>query len=327
LNDFAGNPAPSYTASFTTGAAYTGSFTVLSSSPAANATGVAQSTAIVLTFSHPVDPVSLYTSALSVNDSAGSVPSTYSVSGAVLTIQPSYPLAPGPVVVYAYVTDLGGALLSGSFSEEFPVSGGQIDTTLPTVVSVSPANGQTVLYSSAYVELEFSKPMNPYSVNATINGSFGAPQNFAAYANDLTPITLAVVVISNSRIALDFTAPPNTLVTILATSGNTDYAGNHLIPFRTTVRTSSQPTTAASHVVRQSGGSAGLVLYWSAPLDRASVEQNWLVSSSSGAIAGTFAWTADSAGFSFTPSAPMRQQRERLLAASRPRCRRPGDHL
>ena len=109
------------------------------------------------------------------------------------------------------MTDLGGAT-TARFSTTFLVAGGLPDTTRPVVSSVSPGDGGTVLYSAAHVEFIFSKPVN--GLTATIPGSFNQPLNFGAYRDGVTVIPLKVVGISDSQVAIEFSAPTGATVTI-----------------------------------------------------------------------------------------------------------------
>src|SRR5260370_26317087 len=138
------------------------------------------------------------------------------------------------------VTDLAAAV-APAFRASFLVAGAQTDTTPPFVSSVSPRDGEIVLYSAAHVELAFSKPVTPGSLTATLPGIFQMPANFAAFRDGITTIPLKVIFISNTRVALEFSASPGAIVTLIATAGITHFSGNNLIPFLTTVRTSHKP--------------------------------------------------------------------------------------
>jgi methionine-rich copper-binding protein CopC len=317
LSDFGGNPVAPYFASFTTSAsgAYADAFRVVSADPPAKATGVDPSTPVTLTFSRAIDPVNVFAQFKgSFTDTAGTVPCGFEVDGAVLTIRPGRPLANGNVSVSVYgVTDLGGAT-AASFSTSFSVSGGQPDTVPPEVLSVSPGDGETVLYSAARVELIFSEPIDSATVAATLPGSLEAPVNFGAFQDGVTALSLKAIAISSTHVALEFSGPPGATVTLIAGSGLTDAAGNGLVPFRTTVRLSGKPSGGASRLIRITPASYycaattgnAITAWWTAPLDRASVEANLLVYTPDGLVTGRFDWTGDSRAFSFTPAAPIR---------------------
>src|SRR5260370_21958269 len=148
------------------------------------------------------------------------------------------------------VTDLAAAV-APAFRASFLVAGAQRDTSPPFVSPVSPRDGEIVLYSAAHVELAFSNPVTPGSLPATLPGIFQMPANFAAFRDGITTIPLKVIFISNTRVALEFSASPGAIVTLMATAGITDFSGNSLIPFRTTVRTSTKPLNGAAHVIKQ----------------------------------------------------------------------------
>lgn len=317
LTDFGGNPVAPYSASFTTSAsgAYADAFRVVSADPPDKATGVDPSTPVTLTFSHAIDPVNVFAQFSGyVTDTAGAVPCEFAVDGAVLTLRPGRPLANGNVSVDVYgVTDLGGAT-AASFSASFSVSGGQSDTVPPEVLSVSPGDGETVLYSAARVEITFSEPIDPNTVAATVPGSFQAPLNFSAFQDGVFTLSLKAIAISSTHVALEFSGPPGATVTLTASPGLTDAAGNPLVPFRTTVRLSGKPSGGAARLIRISPAGHycatttgdAITAWWTAPLDRASVEANLLVYTPDGLVTGRFDWTGDSRAFSFTPAAPIR---------------------
>jgi methionine-rich copper-binding protein CopC len=317
LFDFAGNPLAPYSGAFTTFASgtFAGAFTVVSSAPANLATGVGPLSPIQIAFSHPVDPVSLQQGIGITDSNNATVTGAFAVNGAVVTFQPAAPMPGGSIAVNLYsVRDLGGAV-AAAFRASFAVENSQSDTTPPVVVSVSPGNGGTVLYTAAHVELEFSKPMNPSTLTAFSPGIVGRAGNFSAYIDGVTPVSLVVSNSSSTRAALEFTAPPGVTVTIVGSAAIMDDAGNSLVPFRTTLQTSIKPANGAAHVIRQfpdyestifpAGSRVNpITTIWSAPLNQDSVNQNVLVYTSNGPVAGSIQWTADSTAFAFIPAAP-----------------------
>lgn len=80
-------------------------------------------------------------------------------------------------VTFSNTVLMGKVLLSGTVAPAAitlngilkftPASGGVVDTTPPTVVSVSPANAATNVATSSMITATFSEPMLPSSINAT----------------------------------------------------------------------------------------------------------------------------------------------------------------
>ena len=96
------------------------------------------------------------------------------------------------------------------------------DTTPPTVVSVSPQNGATLVGINASVSVTFSEPMDPLSVSATTitlmdsaNNLIAAAVTYDAPGDEavLAPLTLLAA---------------NTTYKITITTGVHDAAGNPL---------------------------------------------------------------------------------------------------
>jgi hypothetical protein len=207
--DFAGNPLPDFSSSFTTAGSnpVTPAFTVTVASPSSNSTGVDAGTAIAMTFSRNVNPVSVQQSNqsfLRISTGVAVVPGSFQVNGPVVTFTPSERLAPGRYTFNSSViTGLQGNR-TGFFSSFQVSSDATPDTTAPVVISVSPGDGQKVLYQSPYVVFTFSKPLNPSTVNSanfrayTTKGNTDAKLSYLGYA----------------QVAMTFAADPESLVTL-----------------------------------------------------------------------------------------------------------------
>jgi hypothetical protein len=124
VKDLAGNAiASSYSWSFTTAAAADLiAPTVISVSPAANATSVAVTTKPVITFSEPVNPSTVNTSSITLKQGSAVISGTVAVSGAVATFTPSSSLIAGTVYTVTVTTglkDLAGNSLASNYSWSF----------------------------------------------------------------------------------------------------------------------------------------------------------------------------------------------------------------
>lgn len=197
--------------------------TVVSTLPAANATGVARTTAIDVVFSDPL------TSATVTN------PANFTVSGGVTgtityvdatktaTFTPSAILAfdsPYTVTLTTGIQNASGQSMAANYVFSFRTL--LPDTTPPTVSSVAPAANATSIDPGTTVTALFSEPMTPGSfttstftlVNASgtsIGGAVG--YNATTHAATFTP-TAALA--------------RNTVYTATITTGVTDEAGNSL---------------------------------------------------------------------------------------------------
>src|SRR5271166_2940023 len=140
---------------------------VLGVSPANGATAVPTNALVVLTFSKPLDPISVTTS-FQVESAGQPVAGGIALSNGneQITFTPQGGLAGNTtysVVVPAQITDVGGLALSNPATYTF-VTGSATDSSTPTVTLVSPANYAVGLPTNGEVQLQFSKPINPLTV-------------------------------------------------------------------------------------------------------------------------------------------------------------------
>jgi hypothetical protein len=93
--------------------------------------------------------------------------------------------------------------------------------------------------------------------------------------------------------------------------GVTDLSGNPAVAFRTTVIMGGIPAPKGAALIGERPNyystnsvppNTGISLFFSAPLDRASLQQGLLVSSNGTLVPGSLAWSLDSTAVSFTPS-------------------------
>lgn len=263
FTDAAGNPVTPFSSSFTTSASSVPDNTpplAIAVSPGSGSFDVPVTTSVVVTFDEPVDPTSVNATTFAVVPSgfSGSVAGSYQVNGAVATFVPLLPL-PGNVNIQVSVSgvrDFVGNMSSG-FISTFATTA-IADTTAPTVLSVTPANGATGIGLSPVVVLTFSKSLNAATVNShTIGLLSGAGQPFAA----------TVSISADNRIV---TLAPNNLpaaklITVVATSLVQDLSGNALADFTSQFTTSTGfDFSHASVVSQRPGNGAGAV-----PLDNA----------------------------------------------------------
>jgi YD repeat-containing protein len=220
VTDVAGIAVPPQTTTFTTG---TGPVVVapavVSENPFAGATMVPLNAPIMLQTSEPIAPGTVNQSTFAV----GTVAGTYTVSadGQTISFLPSAPLATNQTFSVGFenagIMDLSGNRLACAVLCNFTFTAGTTaDTTAPTVLGVSPANGLTVPIN-AQVVVQFSEPVNALSLNqVTLSGRSAVPV-ISTLTNGNQTLTLAPVVPLN----------PSTTYTINI-SGVTDLSGNAL---------------------------------------------------------------------------------------------------
>ncbi|CAN5848522.1 hypothetical protein BH11MYX3_BH11MYX3_21890 [soil metagenome] len=215
---------------------------VVSTNPSANATGVAISTTVTVTFSEGVTNVSGTT--FTVTEAGNSVSGTvaYSPTNFVASFTPSAALLPNTVYTAQLgsgISDLQGAPLTAT-SWTFTTAA---DTTAPMVVSTTPAANATGVAIASTVQVIFTEPV----INATMT-TF-------TLSDGATPIS-GTVTTSAVNSSATFTPlaplPANTLLTATLAAGITDAAGNPLASAPVTWTFTTVPDTVAPMVVTRS---------------------------------------------------------------------------
>ena len=309
FTDLAGNAATTFTSGFTTGSystpVRTGP-TVLSVSPANGMTAVAVNTPVVMTFSAAVNPLTVNTSTFQVYSTANNdvVAGTYAVSGAVVTFTPAGPL-PGSATmrVYEYgVQDAAGNTASSS-NTTFTTAA-TADTTAPTVVMVTPSNGQTGVGLNGQVVVAFSKSMNPSTLTTS---------NVALLAGDLKQSFSVSVSVDNRTMTLyNLSLPGSTVITLVISNGATDLNGNALANYTSQFTTATAFDTTHATVANQRPGNgvtgvstsaSPVVLFLNKTLDPSTVNGNTVQVTQNGQLeSGTLAVVGNGQTITFTPS-------------------------
>ncbi len=315
VTDQSGNLLTPFTSSFTTsssGTANTNHPTVQSANPVNGSAGVSVTSPIVLTFNEAIDPttVSVATIPITANGFSGALAGTYAldVTGTVLTFTPLSPLPQNTYItvqVYSNVVlDLSG---NGSnyFSAYFTTGAGT-DPVGPTVVSVTPQNGATGLGSNATVVLTFSESLNPNTINANnlgllVNGSVPASGFGITTSQDNRTVSLT-----------GYNLAPSSTITVLATSGLTDLYGNALAYFQSEFYTGPALVLTGPTIVSQRPGNAAtgvptnasVVLYFSQPMNLASLTNSIFVSQNGILVSGGLQISESGQVVQFIPNNP-----------------------
>ncbi|MCB1689856.1 MAG: Ig-like domain-containing protein [Halioglobus sp.] len=271
LCDYAGNGLSTTVLGFTTAASDVADTTgpVLQSIvPASNATDVAVTTAITITYN---EPLSLLTTP-SVTGAGVTVPGDYVVSGNTVTFTPAIDLLGGTQysVNTTAIDRAGNSRSSGTY--RFTTST-LADNTAPTVLAISPEANAIDVSPVTSVVLNFSEPMAP----ATITSA-----NISLYANG-NIITPSVFRSDDGRqVTLTATLPSQSAIGVAVTSRVTDLSGNAIAPFVSVFTTSVLNTDggrpSVSRVLPGNGstnwlGISEVVMYINEPLDASSIEE------------------------------------------------------
>jgi sporulation-control protein spo0M len=210
-------------------------------SPTSGETNVPTNAVIHVTFSEPIDQLSLTNANFRLYNNAQGryVPATATVNANLLsaTLVPTSALLPGnnyQFIINSY-TDLAGNT-GGSASISFYTGAGSNGSS-PTVTSISPTNGATGVGENAKVVAKLSAPIDPTTVgNSSIT---------------LTPAIAGTVSLAADQVTLTFTPAGNLAASTpysVQVSGFTDIAGNAVVTFTSTFTTSATTDTTRPSV-------------------------------------------------------------------------------
>ncbi len=311
FTDLAGNAATSFNSSFTSSSSSTAvrtGPTVLNVTPFSGSTGVAVNTAVVITFSAAVNPLTINASSIGVTANGTQIAGTYAVSGATVTFTPLNPL-PGSATIRVYVAynaypqDFAGN--NSSSSNTSFTTAATADTTAPTVVSVAPANGQTGVGINGQIVVTFSKSMNPSTLNSS---------SIAVLAQDVKQSFGTSISADNTTLTLSSLNLPASTVITLSISGATDISGNALANYTSQFTTGPAFDTTHASVVteRPASGATGvstaaspIVLFLNKPLNASTINSNSLQVTQNGQlVTGTIAVVGNGQTIEFTPASP-----------------------
>ncbi len=311
VRDLSGNVMAPFSTSFTTSAsavADTTLPTVINISPASGATNVPVTSPIVMTLSEPIEASQVGSNSMRVFVNNGSVQigGTYTVtnSGTVATFIPSAPYPVGSVVwVYSNydgsITDFAGNQLA-YLAFTFTTAGSPTDTTAPVVEAITPPNGATEVGPQALITLTISESMTPANDY----------QNFAVFAGGVQLGATIGRSADNRMVILSGSWPLNTVMSVVATAGNTDLSGNHLVPFSSTFTTAASFDSNRPSIVTQLPMGSGVApttpvtLYSNKALVDSTVHAALYVSQNGVLVDGTITVSGGGTAINFTPAAP-----------------------
>jgi large repetitive protein len=317
VTDVAGNAVAPQTTTFTTGAGPDLTApAVVSENPYGGESGVPLNAVVELQANEPVDPGSVNGNTLEVQDqtTGQQVAGSYSVSadgrtvsfvpGAALAVNRNY------VVFFANrgITDLAGNQVTSTVLSNYSFTTGAAgDTSGPSVVGVSPANGLPGVAINAQVVVQFSEAVDGATLGqVVVRGGSGNVNVVARLVNGNETLVLSPVVPLNTNTAYTVTV-----------AGVRDVSGNALLaPVTTTFTTGAGADLTAPSVVSVSpaNGASGVAtnavvaLQFSKRIDPLSLTPStfFVFPTNTGIpIAGALTVSADGLTATITPNAPL----------------------
>jgi hypothetical protein len=303
---------------FTAPSADTTPPTVTSVVPVNGALDIATSSAVNVTFSEAMNASTITTATVQLRDPSSSpIASTVSYDGAshTATLHPNAPLAGSTSYTVsvasgvAGVSDLAGNRLATTFTSSFTT----VDTTPPSVSSISPGISATNVSVTTNVTVTFNEDMRASSVNTS---SFELRDSI----NQLVTATVAYDVPTRTA-TLHPNAPLATSATYTAklnagAGGVTDLAGNALVTaftwsFSTVAGADVTPPAVMSVTPAPSATgvaiAATLNATFSEPVVAATINATTFTvrDAASNPVAGSVSYNAGTVSATFTPSSPL----------------------
>lgn len=296
IKDANGIPIDGYNLTFTTGVAAS-ALTVVSTTPAADATDVAVGTAITATFSTDMDSNTISDTTFTVNDGSADISGQVAYDGTTktATFTPDVALAYGRAYMATVSTgaaDLNGNTLEAPYSWTFTTG---TETGAPTVTSTSPADAETGVDVGTVITATFSEDIDETTLAGefTVNGVNGQ----AEYDSD----TMTATFTPDADLAY------NTTYTAAISTGVTDLDGNAMeaektwsfttVPEGTPTVTGTTPADAATDVPMDTS----ITATFSEDMDQTTLPAAFTVNDGSADIAGTVTYDGTSKTATFTP--------------------------
>ncbi|MBZ2188563.1 Ig-like domain-containing protein [Alcanivorax sp. JB21] len=143
--------------------------------PADGATGVPQNISPVVRFNEPVAADSVNETTLFITANGAPVPVTYTINGRTVTLTPEMNLAANTLHTLTIGPELRAAecvdplptkfLAEGEAGDRTFATGGEVDNEQPRVEAINPADGATLVSTSASIIITFNEPVLPATVN------------------------------------------------------------------------------------------------------------------------------------------------------------------
>ncbi len=245
VTDAAGNPmAATFVSTFTTVKDDAIPPCVTAVGPAPGSTTVARNSHFAVTFSEPMSPPSVVPSSFALRNAGGTLLTTIvslSADGMQASLVPVAPLPLGSVTLQPRTALTDASAQQNALDQRSPVAGclepsgpasptfgftvvDTLDTTPPTVLSLTPLNGSTNVPVDTTIVVTFSESMDPLSLNddnigLLVDAIGNRVPAVRTFSPDVTGVTIAPLVLLTTATAYRVT---------VAAGGPRDLAGNAL---------------------------------------------------------------------------------------------------
>lgn len=189
--------------------------------PTNNATSVATSTNVTVTFSEAINPATVNSSSFFLKQGSVSIAGTVTSTGTTAVFTPAAPLVSNTVytgTISTGVKDLAGNALAAQYIWTFTTVN-VIDVTAPTVLSVVPASASSTASTTTKATVTFSEAMNSSTINST---TFTLKQGSVAVAGTVAYSGTTATFTPAASLS------PNTVYTGTVSTGAKDVTGNAL---------------------------------------------------------------------------------------------------
>ena len=193
--------------------------TVTATDPLNNATGIALSKTVVVTFSESMNPATISTSTFTLKQGSTTVSGTVTYSGTQATFVSALNLDPSKTYTGTITTgakDVAGNALSNNYVFNF-TTGSAPDVTPPTITLADPINYATAVALTKVVSVTFSEAMNTSTISSS---TFSLKQGTTAVSGSVTYSGTKASFTPSSNL------DPSSIYTGTITTGVKDLAGN-----------------------------------------------------------------------------------------------------
>jgi hypothetical protein len=233
---------------------------VTSTVPADDAEGVAFGASIAAAFSENMDPDTLSTATVTLEQNGVRVEGSVVLTGVTASFRPAallLPNTPYTVTIDETVADTSGNELGADYEWSF-TTGAIADTTAPMVTETSPSNDQAGVGFNASATATFTEPMDALTLN-TVSVS----------VSDGTDDIVGAVTYMGNTVTFDPFNPllPETTYTVLIDSTVTDLSGNRMAAnYEWSFTTGQAPDTERPQIVETSPVDGAVSIASNAPL-------------------------------------------------------------
>ncbi|MDT8446621.1 MAG: Ig-like domain-containing protein [bacterium] len=270
--------------------------------PITGSTSVAINTAVSASFDAPIDPTTITAANFNLKAGTTLVSGTLSYTGSSALIKPSSNLAANTsytATITTGVQDSAGNALAADYAWSF-ITGATADTSIPTLLVMTPANGATAVATNTSVSATLSEPMDPTSVTSD---SFTLKNGTTAVSGTVSYLGYTATFKPLSALAA------STTYTAVVTTGFKDLAGNALAAANTWTFTTGATTDTTAPTVPLTSPANGttavannrpVAVTFAEPMDPTSITTStFTVKKGTTPVIGTVAYVGSTA--TFTP--------------------------